>query len=229
MRMLRAAVTCAALLATAKADATTLVYGDRSSWEAAVGTVSTIDFDSVLTPPATSASFSDAAGLTIDRTNFVGPASGFGFCPTGYCLFVSAQEAFVLIPPGTYLGTPTHIVVTLPAPTRAIAFDTWLGYLAAYPGPSTAPVTVTLSNGDVQDVTVTNELTFIGIVADTPFTTLQVQSLGTFLHMGDFASEVPEAVAEPSMCVLAAVGLGALLRRGRRRAASLSGADLPRA
>ena len=227
MRMLRAAVTCAALLATAKADATTLVYGDRSSWEAAVGTVSTIDFNSVLTPPATIASFSDAAGLTINGINFVGPASGLGFCPTGYCLNVIAQEAFILIPAGTYLGAPTHITVTLPTPTRGVAFDTWLGFLAAYPGPSTAPITLTLSNGQVQDVTVTNELTFVGIVADTPFTTLQVQSTGTFLHMGDFASEVPEAVAEPSMSAIAAVALGAALRRRRRRAASLAGPDLP--
>ena len=219
IRLLVALGCVAAVGGLNSAAAATIVYGDRASWAAAVPTANTVGFDGLLPVGATFDSFDSVAGLTVDGVNFVGPAPGISFCPTGYCLTVIEQGPFNLIPAGTYLAAPLRIVATMSTPVRAVAFDTWLGFLAAYPFPSTSPPKITLNNGDQTELVVSNELAFLGLVADRPSTQVDIRSEGTFLHIDNFATNsVPTVVPEPLTLLLVGVGLAA--RLGWKRAES---------
>jgi hypothetical protein len=218
-----------ALVATSCIAQADTVYTSQAAWNAAVSGATTINFEGIAnasctpatrpvcgfvgyggTPPSTS-----VGGVTFG----VGPASpsgllfvigdsyyGYGFAT------LSSQD------PGTGSKPTNDLLVTLPSPVTALAFD----YLV---DPGT--VTITLSDGVVQTQTAASTPTtlFFGITDPGGFTSVDLtepfSSAAESINMKDFsyATANPATVPEPSSLLFSSVvvvGMIGLVRRRRQ-------------
>jgi len=148
------------------------IYADWASWQGAVSTYTTVDFEGITDDFA---SYSTSAGLTIGDIQFVGISDN-----GGYALWVVDSTAYpdhdfgtgdVLKGPAFVSGYSAILRILLPATTTALAFD-----LGTYITPSSV-YTISLDTGEQFpniSVGARPNTTFFGVTSTVPFTQVDV-------------------------------------------------------
>lgn len=165
------AVTLAALFAGQPLAAST-VSPDWASWQGAVSSYTTVDFEGITTDFV---SYSTSAGLTIGDVQFVGLSYN-----GGYQLYVVNSTAYpdhdfgsgsVLKGPGFVSGYSAILRILLPAATTALAFD-----LGTYDTASSV-YTISLNTGEQFTgiaVGARPDTYFFGVTSTVPLTQVDV-------------------------------------------------------
>jgi hypothetical protein len=185
------------------------VYTSAASFSAAVTGVTTHGFNGIAIPLPNNFL---GGPQTVDGVTFSSSGNTFTL-PTGYAGTAYGAQFFSGQSPSG-LG-PANVSATL-AGTFAIAFT-----YGAYNSPPNAPVTITLSTGDVvvqnQSATPGLVTTFTGFVSSTPITSVSFSSNSGVFDVVNFmlTSPVPEA---PTWALLLA-GTGLIGGLARKRSA----------
>lgn len=203
-------------------SATVTTFTNASSWQAALASFQTLDFEG-LAPAGGTTTY--GSGLTDNTVVFLGINQGAHLLAvldttmsswfnygTGDALSISTDRS------NSGLPVP-YIHITLPAPVTAVGFNLF----SSSPAAITFAVTV---NGTQYTAPTFNQPTpaYFGITSDTPFTTVDVIAQGTvfnggtttFLDNFGFGSELA-AVPEPASYLLLGAGLAAIGLIRRRR------------
>jgi hypothetical protein len=181
--------------ATSQAKAAFVAYSNRSAFDAAVSNQTVIDFET----PVGETYYGTTTGSTFGGATFTEPL--------GY-LYVFTPASYDT--PGTtqYLNinaVATAVTATFADPlTYAVGMD--LGSLDNWGFvPNPGDIQITLSNGESFSTTVPSDinftdtpLTFVGIVSDTPFTSLVITAPSQGLMIDNFAFSSSPAVATPA-------------------------------
>ncbi len=207
-RFVSLALSACVLAAAPSARAATITYADRTSFLAAAGAVSTIDFEGVAADGGFE-QFLPPAGFTSHGVTFnVGGADGGDLFVLGAGYYYStAVLSFQQSPAGG-----ERLLVTLPGPTTAFGAD-----LGAFIG---SDWVFSLSNGDVLSGPAPDfdGLAFFGFTSTTPFASLVITSNAGVDSLDNVAvgSPILSSVPEPASFLLLTTGLAAALARRRR-------------
>jgi hypothetical protein len=213
----------AASCGVAQAD---VMYTSQASWNGAVSGATTINFEGIV-PPSGFQSY--AGSTTVGGVQFgIGPASpsgllfviGDNFYGFGVAT-VSSQD------PGTGVNPTNDLLITLPNPVTALAFN-----FIVDPG----NVTITLSDGTVQSLTAANTPTslFFGVTASGGISSVDItepfSAAAESINLSDFSygsatfAPTPEPGAFLLFGTVLAVCLGKIARRCRQRSPINDGA-----
>ena len=221
-----------ALVATSCIAQADTVYTSQAAWDAAVSGVTTITFEGIADPTCTPAT-TPACGFvgyggTPPSTSVGGVTFGVGPASPSGLLFVIGDSyygnGFATLSsqdPGTGSNPTNDLLITLPSPVTALAFD----YLV---DPGT--VTITLSDGNVQTQTAASTPTslFFGITDAGGFTSVDLTEpfslAAASINLKDFsyATANPATVPEPSSLLFSSVVVAGMLVLMRRRRQSKS-------
>ncbi len=215
-RFVSLALSACVLAAASSARAATITYADRTSFLAAAGAVSTIDFEGVAADSGFE-QFSAPAGFTTHGVNFnVDVAGG------NSQLFVVGSHFYYSTAVLSFQESPTAVeslLVTLAGPTTAFGAD-----IGAFVGSNWI---VTLSNGDSLTAPAPDfdGLRFFGFTSTTPFTSLVISSTNGIDNLDNVTvgSPVLSSVPEPASLMLLTTGFAAAL--ARRRSGTRPAAD----
>ncbi|HEV2689035.1 MAG TPA: PEP-CTERM sorting domain-containing protein [Bryobacteraceae bacterium] len=220
-----------ALLALPAHSATITTYTTASSWQAALSSFQTIDFEG-LAPAGSGTAY--PSGLTTSSVQFLGMNGNSMNSYSSIVVFDTSSSLYFNFGTGdaVYISTDRtngsspvpYIHITLPAPVTAVAFNLFTA------SPTALSYTVTLPVGTYSVPTYPMPApAFWGITSDTPFSTVDLTLQGTTYNGGSrafvdnfaFGAEQP-SVPESSSCFLFGIGLtgiGFLRRRANHRTA----------
>lgn len=214
MRILVSTVVGAmAVLVATSADAGVTLYADFASWEAAAGPVTTAGIQDPLTDPDFAILGAGDVSATYELVTYAqslafsdGQLINYGYGYTGVATMLSSRNQSA--------GGSPNILITLPKSVTAFAVNY---------GDGSDFVHMILSNGYSQDlVSHTSDLTapgFVGVVATTPFNTVQLTTNNGWLNVNDVSYDtsvgLPSPVPEASTWALILVGFGALVLAAR--------------
>ena len=198
----------------ARAD---VIYSDPAAWSASVPGATTINFEGI-TAPVSYVYYGYGAGAS---TTVGGVTFGVGPAGTNNMLFVVGDDAYysvAAITPQTTVFNgvqPNDLLITLPNPVTAVAFD----FGGIYVGDN---ATITLSDGSVQTVAAPASpgLAFFGVTAPGGITSVDITLPSDTYGIGmtDFSYGTAAATTpEPSFFVLAGVGFAGVIGTARRR------------
>jgi hypothetical protein len=212
------AAACLPLICALHAGAAIVTYSDPNAFATAAGTLTTIDFDGIFSPPATIttlANYSTAgvtfSGVTIGAPGvyIITPSYYFEYNRDGHASIDSFQR-----------GTPAFFNISLPAGTNAVGFD--LFSVTEGVASPTDSETISVNGNDFHVTTLAynaahngSDLVFFGFISTTPVTSFTITTgnlhgnTGVDIEHFRFAS-VATAVPEPGQVSLLFGGLMAL-------------------
>lgn len=204
------AVLFAALAAAPMTAAITPFTDDKTGFEAGLANLTVIDFEGLVTPPASMHDYSNSP-LTIDGVEFK-QTTAISFMG----LFAASGGSFVMGTGQTLVADGAATVqVTLPSVKSGFGFNAKT--TSSYP--TTLTITIPGAGGGSHTFTLTTGTSWLGVTSDTPFDTVQIQMAGDYGVMdnvlyGDAGSS-PEPTAELSTFLLIGTGLF-MMRYGAR-------------
>jgi hypothetical protein len=197
-------------LTARSAVATTVVYGSRSSFDAAVTGEIVDGFAGIL---AAGQAFSAFNPLVVDGLTFSSPTAAVNVTNKDfYAPGFSYSSDFIV--DSANPGPDNTLNIVLPSPVTAFGLD--FGSLFA-----PANGSVSLSNGFTQGfvgTATTGSVAFLGFVSTDPITSIQLTIHGESWVVRDVVRATDAAaVPEPATLTLTAFGLAGIVRRYRRR------------
>ena len=187
-------------------------FTDRTAWEAAVSsTIITVDFE---TPDASSSGF-------INITPSLTTAEGATFSvPTGSELFVVSPTLFPALSSQALFseqnsGGVQSLDISL-APSLAFGLD-------LFSFQETAQFDILLSSGDTSSSTISPNLSFFGLIADTAFNTINLSaslSASDSMRIDNFSFASPNLIPIPAAVWLFGTAMIGLIGFGKRRKAA---------